>query len=70
MSLDSALEDTHPLHTSNLRAIPAPDARVRLINLPKEQSLLNGLSATVLSIASAKSSSGAIKVTTTTNTSP
>ena len=62
MSLGSALEDVQPLHPSNVRFIPSPDARVTLMNLPKEQSHLNGLVATVLSQASAKSSSGAIKV--------
>jgi hypothetical protein len=62
MSLGSALEDVQPLHPSNVRFIPSPDARVTLMNLPKEQSHLNGLVATVLVQASAKSSSGAIKV--------
>jgi hypothetical protein len=64
MSLESALEDITPLHPGNIRAIPSTDARVRLMNLPKEQSHLNGLTATVLSQAAAKSSSGAIKVPT------
>jgi hypothetical protein len=62
MSHDSEQEDLVPLHPGNMRAIPSTDARVRLTNLPKEQSGLNGLSATVLSQAAAKSSSGAIKV--------
>jgi hypothetical protein len=62
MSHDSAQEDITPLHPANIRAVPYPDARVTLANLPKEQSQLNDLSATVLSITSAKSSSGAIKV--------
>jgi hypothetical protein len=62
MSHDSAQEDVQPMHAANVRAIPYPDARVKLFNLPKEQSHLNDLCATVLSITSAKSSSGAIKV--------
>ena len=64
MSLGSALEDVHPLHPSNVRFIPSPDARVTLMNLPKEQAHLNGLNAVVLSQAAAKSSSGAVKVST------
>jgi hypothetical protein len=62
MSHDSAQEDVQPMHAANIRAIPYPDARVKLANLPKEQSHLNDLCAIVLSITSAKSSSGAIKV--------
>jgi hypothetical protein len=64
MSHESALEDVTPLHIGNIRAIPSTDARIKLMNLPKEQSQLNGLSATVLSQAAAKSSSGAIKART------
>jgi hypothetical protein len=62
MSHDSAQEDITPLHPANIRSVPYPDARVTLANLPKEQSHLNDLCATVLSITSAKSSSGATKV--------
>ncbi len=55
-------EENNPLHPSNVRFIPSPDARVTLIHLPNEQSQLNGLVATVLGQSLAKSSSGAIKV--------
>jgi hypothetical protein len=62
LSLDSAQEDIKPLHPANIRSVPDPGARVTLADLPKEQSHLNDLCATVLSITSAKSSSGATKV--------
>jgi hypothetical protein len=52
----------NPLHPDNIRAVPYPDARVTLAHLPKEQSELNDLCATVVSITLAKSSSGATKV--------
>ena len=62
MSHESLQEDIQPLHPANLRAVPSPDARITLMNLPKEQAQLNGLNAVVLSQAAAKSSSGAVKV--------
>ena len=62
MAHESVQEDVQPLHPANMRAIPSADARVTLMNLPKEQAHLNGLNAVVLSQAAAKSSSGAVKV--------
>lgn len=63
MSLHSAHEDILPLDPANIRHVPSPDARVKLQNLPKEQSQLNDRCASVLGIPSGKrSSSGAVKV--------
>jgi hypothetical protein len=59
---DPAEEDITPLHPANIRSVPYPDARVKLVNMPKEHSNLNNLCATVLGIASSKSFSGATKV--------
>lgn len=56
------VQEHTPFHSANMRTTPYPGARVTLANLPKEQSHLNDLCATVLSIKSAKSSSGAKKV--------
>ena len=37
------LDDVLPLHPTNVRFILSPDARVMLMNVPKEQSHLNGV---------------------------